>query len=152
VVAVFCRFIEERLGLLWRESLTRSFVASYLDGRTYYSLKGSGGIKNADERIADDVRSFTVTTLSFTLMIINDTLTVLAFSGVMWSISPLLFIVAVLYAAGGTYMAVFLGRPLVALNSAQLDKEANFRSDLISLRETPSRSRCRAARGDCATD
>lgn len=135
VIAVLYRYTEERLGLLWREQLTRRLVAEYIDDRTYYSLKVNGDIKNPDERIADDVRSFTVTTLSFALMTLNGLLTVAAFSGVMWSISPLLFMVAVIYAAGGTYMAVFLGRPLVGLNSAQLDKEANFRSDLIYVRE-----------------
>jgi putative ATP-binding cassette transporter len=135
VVAVLYRYTEERLGLLWREQLTRRLVSEYIGNRTYYSLKVNGDIKNPDERIADDVRSFTVTTLSFALMTLNGVLTVAAFAGVMWSISPLLFLVAVLYAAGGTYMAVFLGRPLVGLNSAQLDKEANFRSSLIYVRE-----------------
>lgn len=135
VVAVLYRYTEERLGLLWREQLTRRLVSEYIANRTYYSLKVNGDVKNPDERIADDVRAFTVTTLSFALMTLNGLLTVAAFSGVMWSISPLLFLVAVLYAAGGTYMAVLLGRPLVGLNSAQLDKEANFRSDLIYVRE-----------------
>jgi putative ATP-binding cassette transporter len=132
---VLYRFTEERLGLLWREQLTRRLVSEYIANRTYYNLKVNGDVKNPDERIADDVRSFTVTTLSFALMTVNGMLTVAAFSGVMWSISPLLFLVAVLYAAGGSYVAVFLGRPLVGLNSAQLDKEANFRSDLIYVRE-----------------
>jgi len=58
-----------------------------------------------------------------------------AFSGVLWSISPLLFIVAVLYAACGSYLTIVLGRPLVRLNYDQLDKEANFRSSLIHIRE-----------------
>lgn len=135
IVAVYCRYTEERLGLHWRERLTRSLVHSYLADRTYYSLKANGEIRNPDERIAEDIRAFTVTTLSFLLMTMNGLLTVLAFSGVMWSISPLLFLVAVLYAAGGTYMAVFLGRPLVGMVSTQLDKEANFRADLIYVRE-----------------
>lgn len=155
-VAVFYRFTEERLGLYWREGLTRNLVGSYLADRTYYNLKANGDIKNPDERIADDVRAFTVTTLSFLLMTVNGILTVVAFSGVMWSISPLLFFVAVLYAAGGTYMAVFLGRPLVGMLSVQLDKEANFRADLIYVRENAEpvalsrregRLRSRLARG-----
>ena len=41
----------------------------------------------------------TVTTLSFLLMLLNAAFTVVAFSGVMWTISPVLFAVAVLYAA-----------------------------------------------------
>src|SRR5205823_4279655 len=86
-------------------------------------------------RIADDVRAFTTTTLSFTLMSLNGALAVLSFSGVLWTISPLLFGVAVGYAAIGTLAAIYLGRPLVGLNYRQSDQEANFRSDLIHVRE-----------------
>src|SRR5947209_16567829 len=64
-------------------------------------------------------------------MFLNGSLAVLSFSGVLWMISPLLFAVAVGYAAVGTWAAVRLGRPLVALNYAQSDREANFRADLI---------------------
>jgi putative ATP-binding cassette transporter len=135
VVAVFYRFAEERLGLLWREWLTRQAVIRYLDHRTYHRLDAAGEIANPDQRIADDVRAFTVTTLSFVLMLLNGTITVVAFSGVLWSISPLLFAIAILYAAGGSYLTIVLGHPLVALNYSQLDKEANFRADLIHVRE-----------------
>ena len=55
-----------------------------------------------DQRIADDVRTFTTTTLSLTLIFLNGALTIIAFSGVLWSISPLLFGVAVLYASTGS--------------------------------------------------
>jgi hypothetical protein len=58
-----------------------------------------------------------------------------AFSGVLWSISPLLFGVAVAYAAGGSFFTILLGRRLVWLNFNQADKEAYLRSSLIHLRE-----------------
>ena len=58
------------------------------------------------------MRAFTVTTLSFVLMVLNSSFTVVAFSGVLWSMSPLLFIVAVLYAACGSSLTIALGRPL----------------------------------------
>ena len=135
LVAVIARFIEERLGLLWREFLTRQAVMLYLADGTYYRLDAAGELGNPDQRIADDVRAFTVTTLSFVLMLLNSSFTVVAFSGVLWSISPLLFIVAVLYAACGSSLTIALGRALVTLNYNQLDKEANFRSSLIHVRE-----------------
>ncbi|MGX2039902.1 ABC transporter ATP-binding protein/permease [Methylocaldum sp. MU1018] len=134
VTAVY-RFTEERLGLLWREWLTRQAVTRYLDRRTYFHLDETGRITNPDQRIADDIRAFTATTLSFVLMLLNAAFTVVAFSGVMWSISPMLFVVTILYAAGGSYLTVVLGRRLVELNYSQLDKEANFRADLIHVRE-----------------
>ncbi|QJD29945.1 ABC transporter ATP-binding protein/permease [Methylococcus geothermalis] len=135
VTAVIYRFCEERLGLLWREWLTRRLVNAYLDERVYYRLDESQEVANPDQRIAEDVRAFTVTTLSFTLMLLNGSFTVVAFSGVMWSISPLLFGVAVVYAVAGSYFTVRLGRPLVKLNYDQLDREADFRAGLIHVHE-----------------
>ncbi|HPA17157.1 MAG TPA: SbmA/BacA-like family transporter [Verrucomicrobiae bacterium] len=133
--AVFFRFAEERLGLLWREWLTRRWVDMYLSNRMYYRLAGEGGVANPDQRIAEDVKAFTVTTLSFVLMVLNGTVTVLSFSGVLYSISPVLLLVAVLYAVMGTALTIVLGKPLVRLNYHQFDKEANFRSELIHVRE-----------------
>ncbi|TAT86136.1 ABC transporter ATP-binding protein/permease [Rhizobium ruizarguesonis] len=135
IVAVVSGFIEERLALLWREFLTRRAVSLYLADRAYYHLDVSGQLTHPDQRIAEDMRVFTVTTLSFILMILNSSLTIIAFSGVLWSISPLLFAVAVLYAACGSYLTIALGRPLIKLNYDQLDKEASFRSGLIQVRE-----------------
>src|SRR6202008_4798256 len=98
-----------------------------LADRNYYWLKWAGGLDNPDERIADDVRTFTDTTLSFALIFVNGALTVLAFAGVLWAISPLLFGVAVGYAALGSLLTILLGRPLIGLNYRQLDRGANFR-------------------------
>jgi putative ATP-binding cassette transporter len=135
VVAVIARFLEERLGLLWRDNLTRRVVRLYLAGGAYYRLASSGDLANPDQRIADDARSFTASALSFFLMAFNSTLTIVAFSGVILSISPLLSVVTVMYAAFGSYVTLSLGRPLIKLNYDQLDKEASFRSGLIHVRE-----------------
>ena len=68
VVGVVARFTEERLALLWREFLTRRAVDLYLDDGTYHRLNMSGQLTHPDQRIADDIRQFTVTTLSFVIM------------------------------------------------------------------------------------
>ena len=134
-VAVYYRFAEERLGLVWREQLTRRLADLYLSDRTYYRMDSATGIANPDQRIADDVRAFTTTTLSFTLLILNGTLAAVSFSGVLWSISPRLFGVAVGYAVCGSLLTIWLGKPLIRLNYRQLDMEASFRSALIHVRE-----------------
>ncbi|MEO5713752.1 MAG: ABC transporter transmembrane domain-containing protein [Luteolibacter sp.] len=135
VGAVLYRFTEERLGILWREQLTRRLTDIYMSDRTYYRLDSAAGVANPDQRITDDVRAFTTTTLSFILLIFNGTLTAVSFSGVLWTISPQLFGVAVGYAVCGSLLTIFLGKPLIRLNYNQLDMEANFRSDLIHIRE-----------------
>jgi putative ATP-binding cassette transporter len=135
LVSVIYRFTEERLGLLWREFITRRSVSLYLAKETFYRLESREELANPDQRIAEDVKTFTITTMSFVLMLLNSTFTMLAFSGVLWSISPLLFGVAVVYAACGSLLTIILGRPLIRLNYDQLDKEADFRSGLIHVRE-----------------
>jgi len=134
LVSVSYSFTEQRLGLLWRFWGTRDTILNYTNNRVYYRLSKKGEIGNPDQRIADDIRTYCTTTLSFMLILVNASLTVIAFSGVMWTISPLLFVVSVLYAAVGTFMTVTFGRPLVRLNYDQLDKEANLRASLTYLR------------------
>src|SRR3954467_4368398 len=67
-VAILYRFTEERFGVFWRVWLTQRVGRRYMADRTYYRLKEQVGLDNPDQRIADDVRTFTATTLSFTLL------------------------------------------------------------------------------------
>lgn len=134
-LASLSRFTEERLGILWREQLTWRFTEAYLNERTYYRLDSTADVPNPDQRITDDVKAFTTTTLSFLLLILNGTITAISFTGVLWTISPVLLGVAILYAVIGSVCTILLGKPLIRLNYHQLDHEANFRSDLIHVRE-----------------
>ncbi|MDQ0561659.1 putative ATP-binding cassette transporter [Rhizobium mesoamericanum] len=139
VVSVYASFTEERLALLWRDFLTGRAINLYLTDGAFYRLDLSGELSHPDQRMSEDIRAFTVTTLSFLIMIFNSGLTILSFSGVLLSISPVLFAVAFLYAACGSLLAVRLGRPLIKLNYDQLDKEASFRAGLIQVRENAER-------------
>src|SRR5215470_13574337 len=135
LVGAFYSFSEQRLGLLWREWLTSRLLGAYIERRAYYRLSVAGVLTNPDERIAEDVKTFTATTLSFVLLLSNATVTVVAFSGVLWSISRTLFGVAVLYAAIGSALTVLFGRPLIWLDYNQLDKEADFRANLVHVEQ-----------------
>src|SRR5690349_20133072 len=58
-VGVYYRWLEERLALLWRESLAEHLIERYFNNRAYYRLRGLDAIDNPDQRIAEDVRLFT---------------------------------------------------------------------------------------------
>jgi putative ATP-binding cassette transporter len=135
IVEVFARYAEQWLGLAWREWLTRRFLERYLAGRAYVRVAGRTDIDNPDERITEDVKSFTVTALSIVVLLANGILTVLAFSGVLWLITPWLFLTAVGYALVGSVGTVLLGRRLIALENQQLRKEGDFRFALGRVRE-----------------
>ncbi len=135
VVGVFYRFTEQCLGLLWRRWLTAYLFKNYLANQTYYRLKSQSEIDNPDQRIAEDVKTFTTTLLSVALMVLNSTLAFLTFAGVLWSISPWLALSALGYSALGCVITLILGRRLVKLNNDQFRKEADFRYELITVRE-----------------
>lgn len=59
VAAVICSYLEQRLGLLWRNWQTRQVLESYLAHRAYYWIEDKGDLPNPDEPIAEDIRSFT---------------------------------------------------------------------------------------------
>jgi putative ATP-binding cassette transporter len=135
VVEVFARYVEQWLGLKWREWLTERFVNRYLARRTYLRLLGSEDIDNPDQRISEDVRSFTADSLSFLILLVNGALTLVAFSGVLWSISRWLFLIAIAYALVGSLGTVLLGQRLIPLNNLQLRMEADLRYALGRIRE-----------------
>lgn len=135
LAAVFARYSEERLGLLWRRWLTREVVLQYMAGRVYQFIGETNAVPHPDQRISEDIRVLTVSALSFVLMLLNSFFAVIAFSGVLWSISPRLFLFSIAYALLGSLFTIILGRPLVKLNSRQLDREADFRSELLQVRE-----------------
>ncbi len=130
-------FLRDRLGLAWRRWLTNSFIERYFRDRAFYNINQfNPDIDNPDQRIAEDVRSFTQESLTLTLVAVESVLSVIAFSGVLWGISKELVLFLVVYAVVGTVLTIgVFGQPLVKLNFEQLKKEANFRFSLVRVRE-----------------
>lgn len=130
-------YLRDRLSLQWRKWLTHRFVDNYFRDRAYYNLHiGKTEIDNPDQRIAEDVRSFTQESLTFLLVLVESVLSVIAFSSVLWGISKPLVFFLVLYALIGTLVTTFVfGKPLVRLNFEQLKREANLRFSLVRIRE-----------------
>ena len=70
-IGVFYRWIEECLALLWREWMAQHMVKRYFNNRAYYRLRSSQSVDNPDQRISEDIRNFTVSSLSFLLIGLN---------------------------------------------------------------------------------
>ena len=134
-IGVTYRWVEERLGLLWREWMAQHLIKRYFNNRAYYRLRGSDSIDNPDQRISEDVRNFTTGSLSFLLITLNSIVTLVAFIGVLWTISGSLVTVLFLYAVLGTGVSILIGRRLVGLSFHQYQKEANFRYGLVRVRD-----------------
>jgi vitamin B12/bleomycin/antimicrobial peptide transport system ATP-binding/permease protein len=130
-------YLRDRLGLEWRRWLTNHFIDRYFQNRAFYNLNhADADIDNPDQRITEDIKSFTQESLTLLLAVVDSLLAIGAFSGVLWSISKPLILFLVLYALVGTLATVgVFGKPLVRLNFEQLKKEADFRFSLVRVRE-----------------
>ena len=130
-------YVSSLLGLSWRRWLTHHFLDKYFHNRAYYEI-GSfhTNIDNPDQRIAEDIRAFTQYSMGIFIIVLFASFQVVAFSQVLWTISPTLVVFLLLYAVIGTMITILgFGGVLVRLNFAQIKKEANFRFGLARIRE-----------------
>ncbi|MCD7456414.1 Canalicular multispecific organic anion transporter 1 [Datura stramonium] len=128
-------YAREKLSLRWRSWMTRYYMERYLKNKTFYKIQSQSTVDNPDQRIVDDLSSFTGTALSFSLTLFNAAIDLISFSNILYGIYPPLFVVLLAYSLGGTAISVFLGRGLVSLNFLQEKKEADFRYALVRVRE-----------------
>jgi len=135
-VYAFYYYMRDVFANQWRRWLTRRFLDGYLAGRKYYELDAAKDIDNPDQRISEDINTFTGRSIHFLLIFIGSVMQLVAFSAVLWSISQVLVGVLALYASIGTVVALYVfGNPLIHLNFWQLRREADFRFSLIRMRE-----------------
>lgn len=135
-VSALFYFVRDKLSLEWRRWLTHIFIESYFNNRAFYKLAGDEEIDNPDQRISDDIESFTRNSLYFLLIIIEQSLQLIAFAGVLWYISRELVFFLLIYAVVGTVVTtVLFGKALIGLNYFQLQREGDFRYRLVRIRE-----------------
>lgn len=134
-VVAFYSYVQNYLGMRWREWMTGEFLANYFKNRNYYEIESRAQIDNPDQRIMEDIRSFTRTSLTFLLVILGSLMDMASFVGILWSKSTLLVAVVLGYSLAGTVFTVLMGRRLVRLNFNQLKYEADFRYSLVHARD-----------------
>ena len=135
-VYAFYYYMRDAFANHWRLWLTHRFLDGYLGERRYYELNGQGTIDNPDQRISEDINTFTGRSTNFLLIFLGALMQLVAFSAVLWSISRMLVGFLAVYALVGTVVALYIfGAPLIRLNFWQLRREADFRFGLMRLRE-----------------
>ena len=135
-VYAFYYFMRDAFGNHWRRWLTGRFLDGYLGERRYYELQKNADIDNPDQRISEDINTFTGRSIHFLLIFLGSVMQLVAFSAVLWSISHALVAFLAVYATLGTAIALWVfGAPLISLNFWQLRREADFRFGLMRVRE-----------------
>src|SRR5262245_7706630 len=152
LLAVYQLYLNQWLQIRWRRWLTETYLDRWLAGANHYRMQLLGdAADNPDQRIAEDVRQFIdAGILPIGLNLLNAVVTLASFAVILWNLSaaaPLhvfgikydipgyLLWAALVYAVGGTIFTHLIGRPLIALNFQQQRYEADFRFNLVRVRE-----------------
>jgi putative ATP-binding cassette transporter len=156
-LAVYQLYLNQWLQIRWRRWLTRTYLEKWLAGSNHYRMQLLGdAADNPDQRIAEDVKQFIdagatgIGILPIGLSLLNAAVTLASFAVILWNLSataPLhvfgisidipgyLLWAALIYAILGTLFTHLLGRALIALNFQQQRYEADFRFNLVRVRE-----------------
>lgn len=129
-------YVQAKLALYWRRWLTDRFLNQYFDNQIFYHISNYADIDNPDQRIAEDIDNFTKQSLLFLGLVVDSSLQLLGFAGILWSISPILMAILISYVFAGTVLtSLIFGRVLIRINFEQLKREADFRYGLARVRE-----------------
>ena len=131
--------------------MTSTYLGQWLHDANHYRMQLKGdAADNPDQRITDDVKLFVDQTLDISVGLLSSIVTLASFVVILWGLSaaaPLTifgrefdipgYLVwgALIYAVLGTALTQWIGSPLVDLNFQQQRYEADFRFNLVRVRE-----------------
>src|SRR5262245_26409943 len=151
VLAVYQLYLNQWLQIRWRRWMTAAYLSDWLEQGNHYRMQVLGdAADNPDQRIAEDIKDFVDKTLSIGIGLLSSCVTLASFVAILWVLSeqaPLhlfggqleipgyMVWAALLYAVLGTLFTHLIGRPLIRLNFEQQRYEADFRFNLVRVRE-----------------
>lgn len=151
VLKVYQLYLNQWLQIRWRRFLTERYLGHWLSHANHYRMQLLGdAADNPDQRIAEDTQLFVDRTLALGIGLLSSVVTIGSFVVMLWMMSeaaPLhvfgrdipipgyLVWAALIYAVIGTVLTHVIGKPLIALNFQQQQYEANFRFNLVRVRE-----------------
>ena len=150
-LAVYQLYLNQWLQIRWRRWLTSHYLREWLHDANHYRMQLQGdAADNPDQRITDDIKLFVDQTLSICVGFLSAVVTLISFVVILWGLSaesPLTifggewqipgYLVwgALIYAVFGTALTHWIGSPLVMLDFQQQRFEADFRFNLVRVRE-----------------
>jgi putative ATP-binding cassette transporter len=151
VLRVYQLYLNQWLQIRWRRWMTERYIGHWLDGANHYRMQMLGdAADNPDQRISEDIKQFIELFLYVAVGLLGAIVSLASFVVILWGLSaaaPLtlygetwnipgyLVWAALGYAAVGTLLTHLIGRPLIALNFNQQRYEADFRFNLVRVRE-----------------
>ena len=150
-LSIYQLYLNQWLQIRWRQWMTGRYLGQWLHAANHYRMQLTGdAADNPDQRISDDVRLFIDQTIGIFVGLLSAIVTLASFVVILWGLSkaaPLYlfgselaipgYLVwgALIYAVFGTALTQWIGSPLVNLSFEQQRYEADFRFNLVRVRE-----------------
>ncbi len=151
VTAVYQLYLNQWLQIRWRKWMTEKYLGGWLHNANHYRMQLQGdAADNPDQRITEDVKLFVDRTLNLSIGFLSSVVTLGSFIVILWGLSatsPLTiggveynipgYLVwgAMIYAIIGTWLTHMIGWRLVGIDFRQQQFEADFRFNLVRVRE-----------------
>jgi putative ATP-binding cassette transporter len=151
VLAVYQLYLQQWLQIRWRAWMTRRYLDRWLGNSNHYRMQLLGDpADNPDQRIAEDIKLFGERGILIGIRVLGAVVSLVSFVIILWGLSgdaPLrlfghevsipgyLVWAALIYASVATVVTHWIGRPLINLNFQQQRYEADFRFNLVRVRE-----------------
>ena len=151
VLSIYQLYLNQWLQIRWRRWMPSRYLGEWLQDANHYRMQLRGdAADNPDQRITDDVKLFVDQTLNIGVGLLSSIVTLASFVVILWGLSaaaPLhvfgsefaipgyLVWGALIYAVFGTALTQWIGSPLVSLDFQQQRFEADFRFNLVRVRE-----------------
>jgi vitamin B12/bleomycin/antimicrobial peptide transport system ATP-binding/permease protein len=151
VLSIYQLYLNQWLQIRWRRWMTTKYLGEWLHDANHYRMQLQGdAADNPDQRISDDVKLFVDQTLNIGVGLLSSIVTLASFVVILWGLSAAApmhvfggeftipgYLVwgALVYAIFGTALTQWIGSPLVNLDFRQQHFEADFRFDLVRVRE-----------------
>jgi putative ATP-binding cassette transporter len=151
VFAVYQLYLNQWLQIRWRRWMTEQYLGKWLTDGNHYRMQVLGDeADNPDQRIAEDIQLFVERTLTIGIGLLGALVTLASFIAILWTLSAAapfrlfgtefnipgyLVWAALIYAIVGTLLTHLIGWPLIDLNFRQQRFEADYRFNLVRVRE-----------------
>ena len=144
--------IKRHLQVSWRDWLTERVTTQWMNKGRHYQVTHiqTAEHDNPDGRIAEDIRIATEDAITLCHSLFYSLLLLFGFTTILWSHSGVVTLnlgvaefalpgylvwIALIYAAGASFLGWRIGKPLVKATDSRQTVEANFRFDLVNARE-----------------
>jgi len=147
VLVLFTFWVSQAQIIHWRLWLNQRMAGDWLSGTAYYRMRFvSTPVDNPDQRIQQDVTSFTSDSQSLGLGAVSSCVGLVSFTIILWELSgPItvfglqipraMVFLAFIYVIIATVFAFRIGRPLIRLNFLNELLTASYRYALVRIRD-----------------